>query len=106
MQTNAEHEKDRWDPEPRWPALIAVIAVGGLYFALPGYLIIGPRWLFPAVVIALLIPTRPIMPIHAQRSWPAILSRKEQRRIWIRRAFEGIKRLPFITSLPPLAIPK
>ena len=57
MQRSAEHEKDRWDPEPRWPALIAVIAVGGLYFALPGYLIIGPRWLFPAVVIALLIPT-------------------------------------------------
>ncbi len=57
METSAEHQKDRWDPEPRWPALIAVIAVGGLYLALPGYLIIGPRWLFPAVVIALLIPT-------------------------------------------------
>ena len=48
---------DRWDPEPRWPALIAVLAVGGLYFALPPYLTIGPRWLFPAVVITLLIPT-------------------------------------------------
>src|SRR5947199_10494548 len=57
MKTSAAQEKDRWDPEPRWPALIAVIAVGGLYLALPGYLIIGPRWLFPAVVIALLIPT-------------------------------------------------
>jgi uncharacterized membrane protein len=57
METSAEHEKDRWDPEPRWPALIAVIAVGGLYLALPGYLIIGPRWLFPAGVLALLIPT-------------------------------------------------
>src|SRR3989441_3053263 len=57
MKTSAAQEKDRWDPEPRWPALIAVIAVGGLYLALPGYLIIGPRWLFPAGVIALLIPT-------------------------------------------------
>src|SRR5437870_10127384 len=57
METSAEHEKDRWDPEPRWPALIAVIAVGGLYFALPGYLIIGPRWRLPAVVIARRIPT-------------------------------------------------
>jgi uncharacterized membrane protein len=57
METSAAHEKDRWDPEPRWPALIAVIAVGGLYLALPAYLIIGPRWLFPVVVIALLIPT-------------------------------------------------
>src|SRR5436309_15862923 len=57
MKTSAAQEKDRWDPEPRWPALIAVIAVGGLYLALPPYLIIGPRWLFPAVVIGLLIPT-------------------------------------------------
>jgi uncharacterized membrane protein len=50
-------ELDRWDPEPRWPAAIAVLAVGGLYLALPPFLIIGPRWLFPAVVIALLVPT-------------------------------------------------
>ena len=50
-------EPDRWDPEPRWPAAIAVLAVGGLYLALPPFLIIGPRWLFPAVVIALLVPT-------------------------------------------------
>ena len=48
---------DRYDPEPRWPAGIAVMAVGGLYLALPSFLIVGPRWLFPAVVIALLIPT-------------------------------------------------
>jgi uncharacterized membrane protein len=48
---------DRWDPEPRWPAIIAVVAVGGLYFALPGYLTLGPRWLFPAIVGALLVPT-------------------------------------------------
>ena len=49
--------QDRWDPEPRWPALIAVSAVGGLYLALPAYLIVGPRWLFPVVVVLLLIPT-------------------------------------------------
>ena len=48
---------DRWDPEPRWPALIAVLAVGGLYLALPGYLTVGPTWLFPAVAAALLVPT-------------------------------------------------
>ena len=48
---------DRWDPEPRWPALIAVIAVGGLYTALPSSLIIGPRWLFLVIVLVLLIPT-------------------------------------------------
>ena len=55
MSENPEH--DRWDPEPRWPAAIAVLAVGGLYLALPSSLIIGPRWLFPVVVIALLVPT-------------------------------------------------
>ena len=49
--------ENRWDPEPRWPAAIAVIAVGGLYVALPTYLIIGPRWLFPVIVGALLVPT-------------------------------------------------
>lgn len=48
---------DRWNPEPRWHALIAVLAVGGIYTALPSRLIIGPRWLFPVVVLVLLIPT-------------------------------------------------
>jgi uncharacterized membrane protein len=46
-----------YDPEPRWPAIIAVLAVGGLYMALPNELIAGPRWLFPSVVLALLIPS-------------------------------------------------
>lgn len=48
---------DPYDPEPRWPAGIAVMAVGGLYLALPSFLIIGPRWAFPAVVVTLLVPT-------------------------------------------------
>ena len=48
---------DLYDPEPRWPALVAVLAVAGLYFALPESLIVGPRWVFPAVVVALVIPT-------------------------------------------------
>ncbi|MBV9214700.1 MAG: DUF1345 domain-containing protein, partial [Acidobacteria bacterium] len=46
-----------YDPEPRWPALVAVLAVAGLYFALPEALIVGPRWVFPALVVALVIPT-------------------------------------------------
>jgi Protein of unknown function (DUF1345) len=57
MYSEAHHLVDRWDPEPRWPALIAILAVGGLYAALPAYLVIGPHWLFPAIVSALLIPT-------------------------------------------------
>jgi hypothetical protein len=44
-------------PEPRWPAFIAVLAVGGIYTALPEALTLGPRWLFPSLVLALLIPT-------------------------------------------------
>ncbi len=53
----AEPAADWWDPEPRWPAAVAVIAVVGLYVALPPYLTVGPTWLFPAVVCALLVPT-------------------------------------------------
>jgi hypothetical protein len=43
--------------EGRWPAAIALLAVGGLYLALPAYLTIGPRWLFPAAISVLLAPT-------------------------------------------------
>jgi len=42
--------------EPRWPAIIALLAVGGIYTALPPSLIIGPRWLLLAIVIVLIIP--------------------------------------------------
>jgi len=45
------------DLEPRWPALIAVLAVGGLYLALPPGLTTGPRWIFPTVVGVLLVTT-------------------------------------------------
>ena len=44
-------------PEPRWPALIAVLAVGGIYLALPASLAVGPRWLEPAIVLVLTVPT-------------------------------------------------
>ena len=44
-------------PEPRWPAVIAVLAVGGLYTALPASLAIGPRWLLLVIVTVLLVPT-------------------------------------------------
>jgi hypothetical protein len=43
--------------EPRWPAIIAVIAAGGLSVALAPGLTIGPIWLFPAIIGALLVPT-------------------------------------------------
>lgn len=42
--------------EPRWPAAVALIAVGGLWLALPEELSVGPGWLLLAVVAALLLP--------------------------------------------------
>jgi hypothetical protein len=57
MNRKQEQIMDRWDPEPRWPAFIAILAVGGLYAALPRYLVIGPHWLFPTIVLMLLVPT-------------------------------------------------
>jgi len=46
-----------YDPEPRWPAFVAILAVGGLYTALPKQLTVGPRWGFLIVVVVMLIPT-------------------------------------------------
>lgn len=56
MLTRAESTVELQDPEPRWPAFVAVLAVGGLYAGLPNVLTMGPRWFFPLVVLALLIP--------------------------------------------------
>jgi hypothetical protein len=49
---------DPQNAEPRWPALIALVAIGGLYAALPSSLLIsGPRWMLMVVVLVLLVPT-------------------------------------------------
>jgi len=53
-EQNAAVEPDR---EPRWPAFIGALAAGGLYAALPEALTLGPRWLFPSLVLAVLIPS-------------------------------------------------
>src|SRR5216683_7063146 len=42
--------------EPRWPAVLALFAVAGLYYALPSTLRVGPDWLALALVLALVIP--------------------------------------------------
>jgi hypothetical protein len=44
------------NPEPRWPAALALLAVGGLRLALPENLSVGPDWLLLAIIVALLIP--------------------------------------------------
>ncbi len=57
MSDGARDWPHPWDPEPRWPAFVAVLSVGGIYAALPRYLVLGPRWLFPGLVLGLLVPT-------------------------------------------------
>lgn len=43
--------------EPRWPAVLAILATGGLHFIIPAPLRFGQEWLLLAVVTVLLIPT-------------------------------------------------
>ena len=60
------------EAEPRWPAVIAVLAVAGLYLALPSSLAVGPRWLQPCIIVVLLVPT--IITHHARQDrWNRIL---------------------------------
>ena len=44
------------DAEPRWPAVIALLSVGALYYALPSTLTFGPDWLVLVAVIVLVTP--------------------------------------------------
>jgi hypothetical protein len=49
---------DSLSEEPRWPAAIALLALGGLYSALPSALLVGGhRWLLLIAVSLLLVPT-------------------------------------------------
>ena len=43
--------------EPRWPAVLALLAVGGLRLSLPESLSAGPDWLLIVVIAVLLVPT-------------------------------------------------
>ena len=56
MDTKIHNLPDTGEPEPRWPAMIALLAVGGLYMALPPSIVAGPRWLLLVLVSALLVP--------------------------------------------------
>ena len=43
--------------EPIWPPVVAMLAIGGLYAALPTSLLAGaPRWLLVAIVVGLIVP--------------------------------------------------
>jgi hypothetical protein len=43
--------------EPRWPAILALLAIAGLRLALPESLSAGPNWLMFVVLGVLLVPT-------------------------------------------------
>jgi hypothetical protein len=53
--SDADNKIDK--PEPRWQALLAFLAVGGIYLALPNSLVVGPTWLLPVMIVVLVTPT-------------------------------------------------
>jgi hypothetical protein len=53
--SDADNKIDK--PEPRWQALLAFLAVGGIYLALPHSLVVGPTWLLPVMIVVLVTPT-------------------------------------------------
>ncbi|MDQ2659249.1 MAG: hypothetical protein M3Y03_02395 [Verrucomicrobiota bacterium] len=53
----AKAQKQIDQPEPRGQALLALIAIGGINLALPSWLNVAPRWVFPSIVLVLLIPS-------------------------------------------------
>jgi Protein of unknown function (DUF1345) len=44
------------EPEPRWPSAAAMIAIGGLFWALPSAMTVGPDWLALVLVAVLITP--------------------------------------------------
>jgi hypothetical protein len=44
------------EEEPRWPALIALFGAGGLFYALPDALTLGPDWLVVLLVAIFALP--------------------------------------------------
>jgi hypothetical protein len=52
--------------EPRWPAVLAMLSIGGLYYALPSQLSVGPDWLVLVLVATLTIPAAIF---HRQGHW-------------------------------------
>ncbi len=43
------------EPEPRWPAFLALLAGAGLHYALPPRLSMGPDWALPVIIALLLV---------------------------------------------------
>jgi len=54
MNTSPEHVDK---PEPRWQVVLALLAISGIYLALPPWFTVGPTWLLPGLIAVLLVPT-------------------------------------------------
>src|SRR5450432_2853005 len=54
MQENTREKLQR--VEARWPAVVAALATGLLFFAMPESLTVGPGWLLFSIVAILMIP--------------------------------------------------
>lgn len=57
VRAGVGHPSETRAAEPRWPAILALLATGGLHFIIPAPLRFGQEWLLLAVVTILLIPT-------------------------------------------------
>jgi uncharacterized membrane protein len=57
-QENAANSAPRAERErePRWPAVVALVAAGCMYWGLPEELSVGPRWLLLSIILVLLLP--------------------------------------------------
>ena len=55
-QSNSQKPEKSERLEPRWPATLALLAVGGLRLALPESLSLGPAWLLILVIGIFLVP--------------------------------------------------
>lgn len=56
IRSDQDDAGDDFAPEPRWPVLVALAAIGGLYAALPPRLAIISYWQLLLVIVVLLIP--------------------------------------------------
>lgn len=56
MKTDDSHAARPARREPRWPAVVALLAIAGLYWSLPERLTPGPSWVFLVVIAILFVP--------------------------------------------------
>lgn len=56
------------NPEPRWPASVAMAVCAGLYFVLPDRLVVGPRWGLPILIVLPLLPLSAVRHRHPDES--------------------------------------